>query len=184
METKQQRRLETIQQNHPTRGKQEHNHKGYIQTSRKKLKKILQDTIGTKRIRTDKPKRTNNKEIKEARKIMKENRNKFQTACKYASEKRKVGTRKEYIERGGGGGGGGVLSVIEYATPIDEIARVKTKKPRIQNRNKYHPGFTIVDGRCLPHPPRPGQTARNTRYYRPCGKQIPYPIRSSKMQSD
>ena len=72
--------------------------KGTYKQAAKKLKKILQDTIGTKRIRTDKPKRTNNKEIKEARKIMKEKRNKFQTACKSASEKRKVETRKEYIE--------------------------------------------------------------------------------------
>ena len=75
--------------------------KGTYKQAERKLKKILQDTIGTKRIKTNKPKRTNNKENKEARKIMKEKRSKFQTACKSASEKRKVKTRKEYIESQG-----------------------------------------------------------------------------------
>ena len=38
MEIKQPRRMEPIQQNHPPRGKQEHNHEVYVQTSRKKTK--------------------------------------------------------------------------------------------------------------------------------------------------
>ena len=98
--------------------------KGTYKQAEKKLKKILQDTIGTKRIRTDKPKRTNNKEIKEARKFMKENRNKFQTACKSASEKIKLETRKEYIE-----------SQRKLRTLIEE-AETKMIEDRLENLQK------------------------------------------------
>ena len=78
-------------------------------------------------------------------------------------------------------GRGGTLSDRKCNPDLWNSQRAETKKPRIQN--KYHPGLIIVDGRCLPHPPRPGKTARNIRYHQPCGKQIPYSIRSSKMQS-
>ena len=82
METKQQRRMEPIQQNHPTRGKQNKIKNGTYKEAEKTIKEILKNTVGIKRIRTDKPQRTNNKEIKEARKIKKEMRDKFHTACK------------------------------------------------------------------------------------------------------
>ena len=67
---------------------------GTYKEAERTIKEILENTVGIKWIRTDQPQRTNNKEIKEARKIKKEMWNKFQTACKTGSEGKKQKQKK------------------------------------------------------------------------------------------
>ena len=93
METKQQRRMEPIQQNHPVRGKQKQDYDWNIQKVEKNIQGNTENTVGIKGLRTDKPQTTNNKEIKEARKIKKEMRDKYHTACKSGSEGNKIGIK-------------------------------------------------------------------------------------------
>ena len=61
--------------------------------------------------------------------------------------------------------------------------RAETEESRIQNKIKSQTGLTTMDGRRMPHPPWLKQTTWNIRHHQPCGKQIPYPIWSSRMQS-
>ena len=59
--------------------------------------------------------------------------------------------------------------------------RTPAKKPRNRNTTELHPGLAAMDGWCMPDPPRPTKTTRNTRRNKPCRKQIPYPIWSCQM---
>ena len=59
--------------------------------------------------------------------------------------------------------------------------RTPAKKPRNRNTTELHLGLAAMDGWCMPDPPRPTKTTRNTRRNKPCRKQIPYPIWSCQM---
>ena len=67
------------------------------QEAEKEIKKILKKTIGTKKVRSDKTRRTTNQDIKEARKIMKNHKKEFQKACKTGTTEDKITTKKTYM---------------------------------------------------------------------------------------
>ena len=116
METKQQRRMKPIKKK--TIQQEENKNKimtGTYKEAEKSINEILKNTVGIWRIRTDKPQRTNNKEIKEVRKIKKDMRDKFHTACKSGSEGNKIANKKkkEYLQ-----------------------SQKNTEKPKWRSRNK------------------------------------------------
>ena len=110
---------------------------GTYKEAEKTIKEILKNTVGIKRIRTDKPQRTNNKEIKEARKIKKEMRDKFQTACKSGSEGNKIATKKEYLES---------QKKLRHLIEEAETKKIEEKLKRLQEKAKINPN-TIWDAR-------------------------------------
>ena len=64
----------------------------------KELKKILTETIGKRKYRTDKTRKITNKEITEARKTMKTNKKEFQKACQTGTSEDKQRTKSTYME--------------------------------------------------------------------------------------
>ena len=86
METRQYRRMETVQLGN---GKKNENREKILgdryETAENTIKKILKNTVGVRKVRTDKTKTTTNNEIKQAKEKKKAARKKFQQACKNGS---------------------------------------------------------------------------------------------------
>ena len=64
----------------------------------KTIKHILNSTIGTRKVRTDKTRGITNEHIKAAKKAKKEACHKFNQACKNGSRQNKENAKKEYLE--------------------------------------------------------------------------------------
>ena len=75
---------------------------------------------------------------------------------------------------------GGVLSVIEYATLMDEIAKELQNKNR--NRPRCNNRLPTMDGRCMPNPPRQKQAPEDAGHNKPYSQEIPHRIWSRQMQ--
>ena len=67
------------------------------ETAETTIKKILKNTVGVRKVRTDKTKTTTNSEIKQAKEKKKTARKKFQQACKNGSSEEKQKTKIQYI---------------------------------------------------------------------------------------
>ena len=85
---------ETIQEAHKTNKLQTANYK----ETEKEIVKILRESIGIRRIRTDKTRKVNNHKIKEKRSVMKNNKKEFQKACRSGTSDEKQSTLEKYIK--------------------------------------------------------------------------------------
>ena len=63
------------------------------------ITKSLKNTVGKRRVRTDKTGKTNNEEIKETREARKKLRKTFQEACRTGTEEEKLTTKNKILRK-------------------------------------------------------------------------------------
>ena len=68
------------------------------QEAEKEIKSIMKNTVGIRKIRTDKTRRTNNHIIKEKRNKMKHNKKEFQKTCKTGTPEQKIKAKEAYMK--------------------------------------------------------------------------------------
>ena len=106
----------------------------YYQEAEKEIKSIMKNTVGIRRIRTDKTRRTNNHMIKEKWNIMKHNKTEFQKTCNAGTPKQKVRAKEAYMK-----------SQRELRSEIEKAETKKMKKDWIacmksQGKPQHHMG--------------------------------------------
>ena len=103
----------------------------------KTIKHILNSTIGTRKVRTDKTRGITNERIKAAKKAKKEARHKFNKACKKGTKQDKQTAKKEYLES---------QTKLKTEIEIAEAKLTEEKLGKIYENSKTNPN-TIWEAR-------------------------------------
>ncbi len=96
----------------------------------KALTETLKNTIGETKIRTDKPRKSNNDEIKNKRQRMKSTRQRFEEACKTGSPQTKQKTKEEYIR---------ARKELREETELDDQKRLEETIKKVVEEAKKNP---------------------------------------------